>query len=82
NSDIQYIGLLGPAKRRDKLLKDCDTTIEAQKSRLFGPVGLKLGGHSPESIALGIVAEIQAVLSGSLDSVQLPDKDVNTQVKM
>ncbi|NQZ12517.1 MAG: XdhC family protein [Algicola sp.] len=82
NSDIPYIGLLGPQKRRDKLLKDCDTTIEAQLHRVFGPVGLKLGGHSPESIALGIVGEIQAVLSGCLDSLQLPDKDVKAQVKM
>lgn len=86
NSDIPYIGLLGPQKRRDKLLKDCGTTIEAQQARVFGPVGLNLGGHSPESIALGIVAEIQAVLSGSLDSLSglnsNAHKDDKTPVKM
>lgn len=68
-SSIPYIGLLGPQKRRDKLLTDCDTTIGPHQGRVFGPVGLKLGGHSPESIALCIVSEIQAVLSNSLNQI-------------
>jgi xanthine/CO dehydrogenase XdhC/CoxF family maturation factor len=35
-------------------------------ARFRGPVGLDLGGEGPESIALSIVAEIQAMLHGRL----------------
>lgn len=69
STSIPYIGLLGPQKRRDQLLTDCNTTIDAHKGRVFGPVGLRLGGHSPESIALSIVAQIQAVLNGCEDEL-------------
>ncbi|MET1255066.1 XdhC family protein [Aliikangiella maris] len=63
NTPIPYIGLLGPAQRRDKLLKACATNIHQQQQRIYGPVGLPIGATSPESIALAIVAEIQSVLS-------------------
>jgi xanthine/CO dehydrogenase XdhC/CoxF family maturation factor len=32
--------------------------------RLHNPVGLDLGGDTPEEIAMSIVAEIQSVLNG------------------
>jgi len=58
---IPYIGLLGPAARREKLLADLGgAEAGSLRSRLHAPVGLPLGGRSPESIALAIVAEIHA----------------------
>jgi len=60
-SQIGYIGLLGPSKRRDKLLAACESDFSKQQGRLFGPVGLDIGADTPETIALAIVAEIQAV---------------------
>ncbi|WP_196140371.1 XdhC family protein [Aliikangiella sp. G2MR2-5] len=62
-SDIRYIGLLGPRKRRDKLLKECNTDFDHQEGRVFGPVGLDIGAGTPQTIALAILAEIQAVLA-------------------
>ncbi len=59
---IGYLGLLGPPHRRDKLLEDLGGNVEALRQRLRAPVGLNLGGRSPESIALSIVAEIHAHL--------------------
>jgi xanthine dehydrogenase accessory factor len=63
-SSVPYVGLLGPAVRREKLLNDLGTTAERLRTRLRAPVGLALGGRSPESIALAIVAEIHAFVHG------------------
>ncbi len=58
---IPYIGLLGPVARRDKLLQACNTDYSQHEGRLFAPVGLNIGADTPETIALAIIAEIQAV---------------------
>ena len=62
---IPYVGLLGPAPRREKLLSDLGDGAERLRTRLHAPVGLALGGRSPESIALAIVAEIHAFVHGA-----------------
>jgi xanthine/CO dehydrogenase XdhC/CoxF family maturation factor len=59
---IPYIGLLGPAVRRERLLADLESDAEKVRPRLHAPVGLALGGRAPESIALAIVSEIHAFL--------------------
>jgi xanthine/CO dehydrogenase XdhC/CoxF family maturation factor len=64
NSDIPYIGLLGPAVRRERMLSQLDAQAPRLRARLRSPVGLDLGADSPEAIALAIIAEIQAVLTG------------------
>ncbi len=66
DSSIGYVGLLGPAARRDRLLSELDEPLaERLAPRLHAPVGLDLGASTPEGIALSIVAEIQAVLAGN-----------------
>ena len=57
---IPYIGLLGPAVRREKLMADLGPDAPALRGRLHAPVGLPLGGRSPESIALAIVAQLHS----------------------
>jgi len=64
HTTIPYVGLLGPAARREKLLGDLGTDAARLRPRLRAPVGLDIGGRSPEAIALAIVGEVQAVLSG------------------
>jgi xanthine/CO dehydrogenase XdhC/CoxF family maturation factor len=62
---LRYVGLLGPRRRRDQLLGDLlDTGVQPYPC-LFGPAGLDLGCDAPESIALAIVAEIQAVFANA-----------------
>lgn len=63
-SDIPYVGLLGPAARRERLYTELGPLAERLRPRLRAPVGLDLGGASPEAIALSIVAELQASLHG------------------
>ena len=61
-SSIEYVGLLGPPGRRDRLLEELGTAGEALDGRLHAPIGLDLGGRGPAAIALSIVAEIQSIL--------------------
>jgi xanthine/CO dehydrogenase XdhC/CoxF family maturation factor len=64
-SAIPYIGLLGPTNRREKLLGSLGGDAAGLSGRLRSPIGLDIGGRSPESIALSIVAEIHARLHGA-----------------
>ena len=68
-----YVGLLGPPARRDRLLAELGDQAGDLATRLRGPVGLGIGADSPESIALAIVAEIQQYLAAApapLDSAE------------
>jgi len=62
-SPIPYVGLLGPPGRRDRLLADLGADAGRLRGRLHAPVGLPLGGRTPEAIALAIVAELQSFVS-------------------
>lgn len=60
-----YVGVLGPRARKDRLLMGLGEIGSALRGKLKGPVGLDIGADSPESIALSILAELQATLSGA-----------------
>ncbi|HEY5405738.1 MAG TPA: XdhC family protein [Ginsengibacter sp.] len=66
--NVRYIGLLGPKKKLDRMLgemRDEEMAIdETQLKNVYGPVGLEIGAETAEEIALSIIAEIKAVLSG------------------
>jgi len=64
DTDIQYLGVLGPAARRSRLLAALGDTGGALQPRLRGPVGLDIGAVTPEAIALAIAADIYAVAAG------------------
>ncbi|MBL9202243.1 MAG: XdhC family protein, partial [Opitutaceae bacterium] len=65
---LAYLGLLGPRQRAEKILSDLAAQgiaiSPAQRARLHAPVGLDLGADGPEQVALAILAEMQAVLTG------------------
>jgi xanthine/CO dehydrogenase XdhC/CoxF family maturation factor len=65
---LNYIGMLGPKKKLDRMLAELEeggaSITQQQLQNVYGPVGLDIGSESPEEIALSIVAEIKAVLSG------------------
>ena len=66
-TEINYIGLLGPKKKLEKILTDLklkavDITDE-KLAKIYGPTGLDIGAASPEEIATSIIAEIQAVFN-------------------
>ena len=65
---LAYLGLLGPRHRTLRLLEEVAPTLgwstERCLARLHSPVGLDLGARDPASIALSIVAELQATVAG------------------
>lgn len=61
----RYIGQLGPRSRTERLLDEMSSEVRQQSAfaTLHYPVGLDLGGDTPASVALSILAEINAVLN-------------------
>ncbi len=55
---IAYVGLLGPAGRRERLLAELQQSGTDLQDRLHGPAGLDIGGRGPAAIALSIIAEM------------------------
>ena len=67
NQELQYIGALGPKKRTEQLLSELTASGQrpdpASVAKLHAPIGLDIGAQTPESIALSIIAEIQATIA-------------------
>ena len=90
--DVTYVGLLGPKKKLDRMLDEIreeGTEInEEQLKNIYGPVGLEIGAETAEEIAISIIAEIKAVLSGKpggslrekQDTIH-PSNDIFVEVK-
>lgn len=66
-TDVPYVGVLGPAERLRRLVADLnagETPVAVDfVDRLHGPAGLDLGAEGPVEIAWSILAEIMAVRS-------------------
>jgi xanthine dehydrogenase accessory factor len=66
NSDAFYIGSLGrPTTQTLRYKQLCKRGFGRDSiDRIYGPIGLDLGGRDPEEIALSVLAEITAVRYG------------------
>lgn len=67
-SDVAYIGVLGPRSRYERLLADLGrkgyVPHYSKLSPVHSPVGLALGAETPQEIAVSILAEILATRTG------------------
>lgn len=63
DAPIEFVGLLGPPHRRDRLLREIGPEAEKLEGRLRAPVGKQIGGRGSAAIALEIAAELQAHFS-------------------
>ncbi len=65
-TDARYIGAVGSRKtneeRRERL--NAAGVCDEQIARIHGPIGLNIGGSTPEQMAISILAEIIAVTHG------------------
>ncbi len=66
--NVRYVGVLGPRDRTVRLLAELSQAgvkfDDAAIARLHGPAGHDLGAETPEEIAVSIIAEMIAVISG------------------
>ena len=66
--DCNYIGILGPKTKLYRMINDLHdegvTVTDKQLSSIHGPIGLDIGAETSEEIAVSVVAEIKAVISG------------------
>ena len=82
---LRYIGLLGPKKRHAEILSQMSEYVPFEfngaLNNLFAPAGLDIGSEAPEEIALSIVAEVEAVLSGRVGGF-LRERDANIRTTL
>ena len=65
---VPYVGVLGPKKKLNQMLAELHDEglafTSGQMQKVYGPQGLDIGAETPEEIALSVIAEIKAVLTG------------------
>jgi xanthine dehydrogenase accessory factor len=60
-TDAGYIGMISSKKKRDSVYKtliSAGTVTAEELDRVHSPIGLAIGGNTPEEIAVSIVAEL------------------------
>jgi xanthine dehydrogenase accessory factor len=76
-TDVPYVGLMGPRKRFDDLREDANaegrTFTQSELDRVSTPVGLDLGDGSPNGIGMSVVSEVLAVANDT-DGGRLSDQ--------
>lgn len=82
-ASVRYIGLLGSKQRTERLLHQLQqetTYTDVQLAKLHAPVGLDIGAETPEEIALSIITEIKAFMSGRFGgSLRLRNKPIHME---
>lgn len=76
---IEYIGLLGPSERREKILHDLleknELLSDGFLDTIYGPTGINIGAETPQEIAISILAEILSVFRKQ-KPISLKDKQI------
>ena len=72
-----YLGILGPANRRERLLNELLERMPEVPGeffdKIYGPAGIDIGAEGPQEIGISILAEILAVFR-SVQPVSLKEK--------
>ncbi|TRW25656.1 XdhC family protein [Flavobacterium zepuense] len=82
-TDCNYIGILGPKTKLHRMFNDLNdegiTVTDEQLDTIYGPIGLDIGAETSEEIAVSVVAEIKAVMSGKLGtSLKYKEQKIHT----
>ncbi len=62
--EMKYVGMIGSKKKVKESILKLKATLKENTSleNLYSPVGLDIGGETPNEIAIGILAEIQSII--------------------
>lgn len=75
NDALPYIGMIGSAVKVGGILERVRADGLVVNDRVYTPVGLKIGSHLPEEIALSIIAEIVLLMKGGkLEHFRIPPR--------
>lgn len=82
-TDCNYIGILGPKTKLHRMFNDLNdegiTLTDEQLNTIYGPIGLDIGAETSEEIAVSVVAEIKAIMSGKLGtSLKYKEQKIHT----
>jgi len=74
STEARYIGMVASRRKAIEVLKEIQHQVSLPPllARLYSPIGLRLGGRSPEAIALSILAEIQSLVHSSEPATRNP----------
>ena len=81
STHYKYLGQLGPSYRTERLVNEiCAVKNNPERlndgvKKLHYPIGYKLGGDGPEALALGIMAQISAVMHEQTAPVNFLDSN-------
>ncbi len=79
----RYIGVVASKRKAIQVVKKVAAEVELDTllPRLYAPIGLHLGGRSPEAVALSILSEIQAIRHGiAAPSMRIPPEQLKCYV--
>lgn len=77
SSSANYIGLLGPVHRKQKVLRQAGLPADTD---IFGPMGFDIGGDLPESVALSVLAQCHQVLQARLQMREPNQLELRRQI--
>ena len=81
STHYKYLGQLGPSYRTERLVneiravKNSPERLNNGVKKLHYPIGYKLGGDGPEALALGIIAQISAIMHEQTAPVNFLDSN-------
>ena len=72
HSPVRYIGMIGSRHKCETILRHLrtDGIDDDALKRVYAPIGLNLGGPTPEEIAVSILAEVIAVRRGGKAAIR------------
>ncbi|GAB2682387.1 XdhC family protein [Aliiglaciecola aliphaticivorans] len=62
-SSAKYVGMLGPIHRTERVFEQAGLKREEFELPFANPIGLRLGGELPESIALSMISEVHSFMA-------------------